>query len=422
MDSREAFVALNMIEGVGPVRARSLLEHFGDAPKILAASTSELLRVRNIGNDTAAQIASWEKTIDLAAELKRIADYDCQVLIQSDDDYPAMLREIYDPPLVLYVKGQLGSKDKNSVALVGSRMSTHYGVETARKLAYQLAYVGVTIVSGGARGIDTPAHQGALSAKGRTIAVLGTGLNLIFPPENAELYERIAANGAVITQFPFNRPADKQSFPIRNRIVAGMTLGTVVVEANLTSGALITANFATEYGRQIFAVPGRIDSPRSKGCHELIKKGAKLCEGAEDILSEFEYLFPTSNRPAAVSETGVLPALELSANEQKVYDAVADGEERAIDEVIRASALPSSAVMRGAAGTGNEAAHPPIARQAVHSEHLSQERHTLNMPGPGSATPYDRISGLLWISARFLLSPFHATVVWNEKCLASRHT
>ena len=171
----------------------------------------------------------------------------------------------------------------------------------------------------------------------------GHGINLVFPPENAELFERIAANGAVITQFPFNRPADKQSFPIRNRIVAGMTLGTVVVEANLTSGALITANFATEYGRQVFAVPGRIDSPRSKGCHDLIKKGAKLCEGAEDILSEFEYLFPTSNRPPSAGETGVLPALELPANEQKVYDTLSL-DESAIDDIIRRSGLPPSAV------------------------------------------------------------------------------
>jgi DNA processing protein len=201
-------------------------------------------------------------------------------------------------------------------------------------------------VSGGARGIDTAAHQGALSGKGRTIAVLGTGINLIFPSENAELFERISANGAIITQFPFNRPADKQSFPIRNRIVAGMTLGTVVVEANLSSGALITANFATDYGRQIFAVPGRIDSPRSKGCHELIKKGAKLCESAEDILSEFEYLFPSSNRPAAPNESGVLPALELSENEQKIYSAL-DGEELSIDDVIRKSGLPSSAISVG---------------------------------------------------------------------------
>ena len=264
-------------------------------------------------------------------------------MIASDALYPDSLREIYDPPLVLYVKGALSARDKNAVALVGSRMTTPYGVETARKLAYQLAYVGVTVVSGGARGVDTSAHQGALSAKGRTIAVLGTGINLVFPPENAELFERIAANGAVITQFPFNRPADKQSFPIRNRIVAGMTLGTVVVEANLTSGALITANFATEYGRQVFAVPGRIDSPRSKGCHDLIKKGAKLCEGAEDILSEFEYLFPASNKPPSLHETGVLPALELPANEQAVYD-VLGNEEQAIDEVIRQCGLPSSAV------------------------------------------------------------------------------
>jgi len=258
MTPNEAFIALNMIEGVGPVRARSLLEHFGDAPAILAASKAELRRIHNIGEDTAEKIAGWEKSVDLAGELKRIADFGCHVLTQADESYPPLLREIYDPPLVLYVKGQLTAQDKNSVAMVGSRLTTHYGIETARKLAYQLAYTGVTVVSGGARGIDTAAHQGALSGKGRTIAVLGTGINLIFPPENAELFERIAANGAVITQFPFNRPADKQTFPIRNRIVAGMTLGTLVVEANLASGALITANFATEYGRQVFAVPGRI--------------------------------------------------------------------------------------------------------------------------------------------------------------------
>ena len=275
--------------------------------------------------------------------MKRIADFGCHILTQADENYPELLKQIYDPPVVLYVKGELNAKDKNAVSMVGSRMTTHYGIEVARKLAYQLAYVGVTVVSGGARGIDTAAHQGALSGKGRTVSVLGTGINLIFPSENAELFERIAANGAVITQFPFNRQADKQSFPIRNRIVAGMTLGTVVVEANMTSGALITANFATEYGRQVFAVPGRIDSPRSKGCHDLIKKGAKLCEGAEDILSEFEYLFPASNRPPTASETGVLPALELSENEKKAYDALGD-EELNTDDVIRRSGLPSSAV------------------------------------------------------------------------------
>ncbi|MGA3163774.1 MAG: DNA-processing protein DprA [Verrucomicrobiota bacterium] len=343
MDSREALIALNLIEHVGPVRVRLLLEHFGDAPKVLQASKSELLRVCNIGDETAGAIAAWEKTVDLAGELKRVQEFGCHVLIQGDEDYPELLRQIYDPPIVLYVKGALTTKDKNAVAMVGSRMTTHYGIEAARKLAYQLAYVGVTVVSGGARGIDTASHQGALAAKGRTVCVLGTGINIVFPPENAELFERIAENGAVVTQFPFNRPADKQSFPIRNRIVAGMTLGTVLVEADMNSGALITANFATEYGRQVFAVPGRIDSPRSKGCHDLIKKGAKLCEGAEDILSEFEYLFPASNHPPSPGETGVLPALELSENERRVYDSLSH-EESSIDEVIRRSGLPSSAV------------------------------------------------------------------------------
>src|SRR5262245_8680256 len=343
MDPREALVALNMIDHVGPIRARQLLEHFGDATEILSASRDQLLHVKGIGDETAESIASWEKAVDLKGELKRIADFGCRIVSQADSEYPELLRQIYDPPLVLYVKGALTSKDKNAVAMVGSRMTTHYGIEAARRLAYQLAYVGVTVVSGGARGIDTAAHQGALTGKGRTVVVLGTGINLVAPPENAELFERIAAHGAIVTQFPFNRPGDKQSFPIRNRIIAGMTLGTVVVEANLTSGALITANFATEYGRQVFAVPGRIDSPRSKGCHELIKKGAKLCESAEDILSEFEYLFPASNRPAAPSETGVLPAIELSGNEQQVYNTL-NHEELTIDEVIRKSGLPSSAV------------------------------------------------------------------------------
>jgi DNA processing protein len=343
MDPKEALVALNMVDHVGPVRLRQLLDHFGEAPAILRASKVQLLQVRGVGEDTAEAIANWEGTVDLGSELKRIQDFGCHILTQADEAYPELLRQIYDPPIVLYVKGTLNAKDKNAVAIVGSRQTTHYGLEVARKLGYQLAYVGVTVVSGGARGIDTAAHQGALNARGRTVAVLGNGINIVFPPENAELFARIAENGAVVTQFPFNRQADKQSFPIRNRIVAGMTLGTVVVEANLTSGALITANFATEYGRQIFAVPGRIDSPRSKGCHELIKKGAKLCEGAEDILSEFEYLFPPTNRPPAPNETGVLPALTLSANEQAVYDVLKKEEEISIDEVIRFSGLPSSA-------------------------------------------------------------------------------
>lgn len=340
MDHREALIALNMVEHVGPVRLRQLLEHFPDPPSILKASKRDLQRVPGIGEDVAQSISQWEKTVDLAGELQRIKDFGCHVIVQNDELYPDLLRNIYDPPIVLYVRGALSAKDKNAVAVVGSRMTTHYGIEIARKLSYQLAYIGVTVVSGGARGIDTAAHQGAINAKGRTVAVLGTGINIIFPAENAALFERITSNGAVITQFPFNRKADKQSFPIRNRIVAGMTLGTVVVEANMTSGALITAQMAVDAGRQVFAVPGRIDSPRSKGCHDLIKKGAKLCEGPEDILSEFEYLFPQTNRK---SDAPTLPALELSGHEQTVYETLS-GEELNIDEVIHRSGLPSSAV------------------------------------------------------------------------------
>jgi DNA processing protein len=344
MTSSEALIALNLIEHVGPVRLRQLQTRFGPDPvAILQASRQELLGVPGIGVDTAEAIASWEKTVDLAGELRRIAESGVRVLTPADSEYPPLLREIYDPPMVLYVKGTLQPADRNGVALVGSRMTTPYGQDVARKLAYQLAFTQVTVVSGGARGIDTAAHQGALSAKGRTIAVLGTGINFVFPPENADLFERIAAQGAVITQFPFNRPADKQSFPIRNRIVAGMTQGTVVIEANLSSGALITANFANEYGRHVFAVPGRIDSPRSKGCHELIKQGAKLCEGVEDILSEFEYLFPPSNRPPSAAETGTLPGLTLSDPEARVIAALTPGTEHTTDEVIRATGLPASA-------------------------------------------------------------------------------
>lgn len=340
MDVREAYVALNLIENVGPARLRHLEQALGDPVAILRASRSQLLQVPQIGEETAESICRWESTIDLAGELRQAEQFGCQIVTQADSQYPASLREIHDPPMVLYVKGSLVSQDSRSIALVGSRQNTAYGMEMARKLGYQLAYAGITVVSGGARGIDTGAHLGALAAKGRSIAVYGTGINIVFPPENAELFRRLADTGAVMSQFPFNRPADKQSFPIRNRIVAGMTLGTVVIEANMTSGALITANFATDYGRQVFAVPGRADSPRSRGCHDLIKKGAKLCESLDDILSEFEYLFPPQPR----ASPGQAPAETLTESESKVLEALVDGDEQSIDQVIRATGLPTSAV------------------------------------------------------------------------------
>ncbi|MCF7668593.1 MAG: DNA-processing protein DprA [Verrucomicrobia bacterium] len=343
MESREALIVLNMLERVGPIRLRRLLCSFDSPQAILAAGRTKLSKINGIGEEVAESIADWRSSIDIESELKRIDDYGCSVVTQEDECYPEALRQIYDPPIVLYVKGRLKKSDKNSIAMVGSRLTTQYGREAARRISYQLSGLGVTVISGGARGIDTAAHQGALSGGGRTIAVLGTGMNIVFPPENKDLFDRISHNGAVITQFPFNRQADRRTFPVRNRIVAGITLGTVVVEANLTSGALITANMAVDYGRQLYAVPGRIDSPRSRGCHELIKKGAKLCENAQDILSEFEYLFPTSefeggHAPAFSPET-----VRMNENEKTVFALLAD-EQLDIDEIIRRSSLPSADV------------------------------------------------------------------------------
>ncbi len=342
MDAREALVVLNLLEGIGPVRVRQLLEFFGDATKVLQASRAALTRVKGIGDDLAGTIVKWQSTTDLAGELKRADDFGARLVLHDDDEYPELLREIYDPPIVLYLKGRLLPEDKNSIAMVGARRTTHYGQDAARKLAYQLASHGVTVVSGGARGIDSASHQGALSAKGRTIAVLGTGINIVYPAENAELYEHIIENGAVITQFPFNRKGDKQSFPIRNRIVAGMTLGTVVVEADLKSGSLITANMAADNNRQVFAVPGRIDSPQSRGCHNLIRNGAALCENAEDILAEFEHLALDQALGQADGAEPV-PLANLTDHEQAVLD-VLDATEQPIDTVIANSGLPVATV------------------------------------------------------------------------------
>jgi DNA processing protein len=342
MTSREAYVALNMVDHVGPVRVKRLLERFGQPETILSASARDLMQVEGIGEEVARAINGWQSQVDLDAELKRIADFGAQVVTLADAEYPQNLREIYDPPLALYIKGSLEPRDKHAIGIVGSRQTTYYGLETARKLGYQLAYSGMTVVSGLARGIDTSAHQGALAANGRTFAVLGTGLDVVYPPENGPLYEKIAnGGGAIMTQFPFGVKADPRHFPLRNRIVSGLSIGVVVIEAGISSGALITANMALDQGRQVFAVPGRVDSPHSKGCHRLIKSGAKLVEDAEDVLTEFEGLFPKTSRPEQ-AETSA-DTLEMTALEQKIFDAVGD-DETAVDEVIRRSGLTSAEV------------------------------------------------------------------------------
>ena len=337
MDSREALVALNLLPDIGPVRVRNLLSRFGSAQAVLAATQANLSQVDKVGFKAANNIIRWRELIDLDGELRRIDQFGANIVTTDDSEYPALLRQIYDPPLVLYVRGTLRPEDAYAIAMVGTRQSTLYGRQTAERLARQLAASGVTVVSGGARGIDSAAHEGALQSGGRTIAVLGTGLDIVYPAENVKLYQRIAEQGAVITQFPFGRKGDKQSFPIRNRIVAGMTQGTAVVEANRASGALITANFAAEYGRTVYAVPGRVDSPRSAGCHDLIKDGAQLCESAEDVLAEFAHL------QAIDPVQAKLPMPTLSHPEQQIFN-VLTHEEMQQDEIIRRSELPAAQV------------------------------------------------------------------------------
>ncbi len=344
MTSREAYIALNMVDEIGPVRVRALIDRFASPETILSASRQELMQVDGVGEEVARNITCWKDAVDLDAELARIEKAGVRVVTRDDPDYPKNLREIYDPPLVLYVRGTLREDgEAHAIGIVGSRRTSLYGQEMARKLAYQLGRVGLTIVSGLARGIDTCAHKGALQAKGRTVAVIGCGIDQVYPPENKELADQIVEKGgAVVTEFPFGVQPDKQHFPMRNRIISGWSLGVVVVEANLKSGALITAAQAGEQGRQVFAVPGRADSILSKGGNKLIKDGAKLTEDAEDVLSEFEYLLP--QKPAATREAGgVRSAVRLSELEAKVM-AIVGNEEVATDEVIRGSGLTSAAV------------------------------------------------------------------------------
>ncbi len=345
MDKREALLILNLIPQVGPVRVRKLLERFESPELILSAPVRHLKEVSGIGTEVAQNISDWEKHVDRDAELRAVEKAGAQLLIEDDEDYPGNLREIYDPPLVLYVRGKLLPRDNKGIAVVGSRETSNYGLEAAKKLSYQMAFSGVTVVSGLARGIDTAAHQGALAAKGRTVAVIGAGLNQIYPPENQALADKIIeAGAAIISEFPMNAKPTPQNFPMRNRIVSGMSMGTLVVEADLRSGALITARMALDQGKLLFAVPGRIDSLRSRGCHRLIKQGAKLVEDVADILGEFEFLFPAGGIPGDEGESRrTLAATELSDNEQKLFDLLGS-EELDIDTLIEQSNLPSPAV------------------------------------------------------------------------------
>src|SRR3954451_3615326 len=341
MNATEASIALNMLPTVGPVRLRKLLEVFQEPQQILAAKRRELRKVEGIGNEVADQIANWEATIDLSAELQRIRDFGALVLTQQSASYPRALREIHAPPIVLYVWGELLDRDHHAVGVIGARRTTHYGTESAKKLAYQLAYAGLTVISGLARGIDTAAHQGALAAKGRTIAVIGSGLAKLYPPENAALAEKISSgNGAVVSEFSMEIEPDRQTFPMRNRIISGWSHGILVVEAGLNSGALITASQALEQGRAVYAVPGHINAPSAHGSNRLIQQGAKLVMEARDILDDLEILLPEA-KPAP--EAAVRPLPPLTDEEKRVYDAI-NSAETPIDQITAKSDLPSGTV------------------------------------------------------------------------------
>ena len=284
------WLRLARLPGVGPVLIKRLLEALGSPKAILDAHPASLAKVEGIGTHRANQIVAHAARTEKPAreELALAQENGVTVLAQDDPRYPPALGTITDPPLLLYMRGELVERDAVAVGIVGARQCTLYGREQASRFGHDLAATGFTVISGGARGIDTGAHLGALRAKGRTVVVQGCGLLHTYPPENKELYERIVREegGAVISELPLDAPPNKENFPPRNRIIAGMSLGVLVVEANLRSGSLITARLAAaDYGREVFALPGRVDSAASAGTHHLIKSGsAHLVESVEDIL------------------------------------------------------------------------------------------------------------------------------------------
>lgn len=287
-EKARSWIALNLIRGLEPVKLRNLISRFGSPEGVLNACVDELLEVEGIDKVLARDIIKCDKSPELTREMYLIKKHDVRIITIDDKEYPLNLKFTFNPPLVLYVKGGLIPDDNVSIAIVGSRKATDYGKAITEKLTGELAKNNITVVSGLARGIDTYAHKGTLAKGARTIAVLGSGLGFIYPPENRVLAEEIAKNGAVISEFPMTTRPEKANFPRRNRLISGLSLGTVVIEAAQKSGSLITAAYALEQGRDVFAVPGSIYSDYSKGTHKLIKQGAKLTENINDIIEEID--------------------------------------------------------------------------------------------------------------------------------------
>jgi DNA processing protein len=347
------WIKLYHSDGVGSVTFLKLVRFFGCVDRALGASASQLKKVEGVGSKTAEKIAAGRNKFKPELELELAEKLGVWIIHIEDERYPLLLKRIYDPPPVLYIKGSLCRSDNLSVAIVGSRRCSLYGQEQASRFAHFLAGAGFTICSGMARGIDSAAHQGALSADGRTIAVQGCGLANVFPPENKSLFARIADNGACISELPLRYEPLSENFPTRNRIIAGLSLGTIVIEAGLRSGALITAQAALTNNREVMAVPGKIDSALSKGTNSLIKAGARLIDSVEDVVEALGYIgeqlkghVSAAAQEAENSMQGELfeaHTLKLSGNEKRIYDSL-EKEPVHIEDVINRCGLGAGKV------------------------------------------------------------------------------
>jgi DNA processing protein len=337
MDARKYWLGFNAVRGIGPLRLRALQAAFDSLESAWHASESELaaagLDRRAIGNLLAAR-----QHFDLDRMLEAVYRAGASVITLDDADYPPLLRELPDAPPVLFVKGTLLDADRWAVAFVGTRRATAYGREVTRQLVASLAGAGITIVSGLALGIDAAAHKAALDAGGRTIAVLGCGIDRVYPPEHRKLAADIVNNGALITEFPLGTEPEGKNFPVRNRLISGLSLGVVVVEAPLNSGALLTADFAAEQGRDVFAVPGNVTSPASAGTNRLIQNGAKLVVSADDILDELNLTRTTVETQTQVRQ--IAPDSPLEA----ALAALLEDEPLHIDDLVERSGLPITVV------------------------------------------------------------------------------
>lgn len=332
---------LSTIPRVGHQKIRSLVSHFKTPEAVFAASPIELARIPGIDRTLASTIAHFTGGDDFADDqLRRLNRLGARIVTLWDRDYPDLLRKIYDPPAFLFLLGTLRAEDRHAMAIVGTRLPSAYGEATADKFSRELSKIGVTTISGLARGIDTIVHSVTLRVGGRTIAVIGSGLDIPYPPENRRLMERIGREGAVISEFPMGTTPDSQNFPRRNRIISGLSLGTLVVESAEDGGAMITASTALDQNREVFAVPGMISEKRTVGPHKLIKEGrAKLVQNVDDIVDELRPLQSLSKR-----ESPALPQPELTLFEQKVYD-VLEVQPIHVDAIAEKADMSSSDVL-----------------------------------------------------------------------------